>query len=118
MRPAGAWPNRIAVPRNRIGPGRTVARLRVGDLEIDALDPWIRQGTREVRLPRASTSSCTRWPFSAGSRSSIASLHRPSVAVPSSDANVTRWTSHVCQTLRRLSSREKAAANALTDTGS
>ena len=40
----------IALPRNRIPPSRRVALLRVADLEIDALDPRIRQGTREIRL--------------------------------------------------------------------
>ena len=40
----------IALPRNRISPGRRVAVLRIADLEIDALDPRIRQGTREIRL--------------------------------------------------------------------
>jgi DNA-binding response OmpR family regulator len=40
----------IALRRNRIPATRRVARLRVADLEIDALDPWITQGTRELRL--------------------------------------------------------------------
>jgi len=40
----------VALPRNRIGPKRRVALLRVADLEIDALHQRIRQGTREVRL--------------------------------------------------------------------
>jgi DNA-binding response OmpR family regulator len=40
----------IALRRNRILTARRVARLRVADLEIDALDPRIRQGTRELRL--------------------------------------------------------------------
>jgi len=40
----------IALPRNRIPPSRRVALLRIADLEIDALDPRIRQGTREIRL--------------------------------------------------------------------
>jgi len=29
---------------------RRVARLRVADLEVDALNPFVRQGTREIRL--------------------------------------------------------------------
>lgn len=40
----------VALPRNRILPGRRVAPLKVADLEIDALDRRVRQGTREVRL--------------------------------------------------------------------
>jgi len=40
----------IALPRNRIPPGRRVAPLLVADLQIDALDPRVRQGTREIRL--------------------------------------------------------------------
>jgi two-component system KDP operon response regulator KdpE len=40
----------IALPRNRIPANRRVAPLRVADLEIDALDPRVRQGAREVRL--------------------------------------------------------------------
>jgi DNA-binding response OmpR family regulator len=40
----------IALPRNRIPSNRRVAPLRVADLEIDALDPRVRQGTRELRL--------------------------------------------------------------------
>jgi DNA-binding response OmpR family regulator len=40
----------IALPRNRIPPGRHVALLRIADLEIDALHSRIRQGTREIRL--------------------------------------------------------------------
>lgn len=40
----------IALRRNRILPARRVARLRVADLEIDALDKRITQGTRELRL--------------------------------------------------------------------
>jgi two-component system, OmpR family, KDP operon response regulator KdpE len=40
----------IALPRNRISPSHRVAPLRVADLEIDALDAHVRQGTREIRL--------------------------------------------------------------------
>ena len=40
----------IALPRNRIPASRRVAPLRVADLEIDALDSRVRQGTREIRL--------------------------------------------------------------------
>jgi DNA-binding response OmpR family regulator len=46
-------PNRamlIALPRNRISQSRRVAVLRAADLEIDALDPRVRQGTSEIRL--------------------------------------------------------------------
>jgi DNA-binding response OmpR family regulator len=47
-RPSGTM--LIALPRNRIPPGRRVAPVRAADLEIDALDPRVRQGTREIRL--------------------------------------------------------------------
>lgn len=40
----------IALPRNRISPSRRVAPLRIADLEIDALDSRVRQGTREIQL--------------------------------------------------------------------
>jgi DNA-binding response OmpR family regulator len=40
----------IALPRNRIPSTRRVAPLRIADLEIDALDARVKQGTREVRL--------------------------------------------------------------------
>ena len=40
----------IALPRNRNPPKRRVAPLRVADLEIDALNLRVRQGTREIRL--------------------------------------------------------------------
>ena len=40
----------VALPRNRISAGRAVARLKVGDLEIDALHLRIRQGSREIKL--------------------------------------------------------------------
>jgi DNA-binding response OmpR family regulator len=40
----------VALPRNRLLPNRRVAPLRVADLEIDALDQRIHQGTRELRL--------------------------------------------------------------------
>jgi DNA-binding response OmpR family regulator len=40
----------IALPRNRIPPGRPVALLRVADLEIDALHLRVRQGARELRI--------------------------------------------------------------------
>ena len=40
----------IALPRNRISPSPRVAPIRVADLEIDALDPRVLQGTREIRL--------------------------------------------------------------------
>lgn len=39
-----------ALGRNRILPAHRVARLRVADLEIDALHQRITQGTREVKL--------------------------------------------------------------------
>jgi DNA-binding response OmpR family regulator len=50
MRAGGRCSILIALRRNRIPPARRVARLRVADLEIDALDPRITQGTRELRL--------------------------------------------------------------------
>ena len=40
----------IALRRNRILTVRRVARLRIADLEIDALDRRIVQGTREIPL--------------------------------------------------------------------
>ena len=40
----------VALPRNRLPPGRRVAPLRVADLEVDALHSRICQGTREIRL--------------------------------------------------------------------
>jgi DNA-binding response OmpR family regulator len=40
----------VALPRNRISANRAVARLKVGDLEIDALHRQIRQGSREIKL--------------------------------------------------------------------
>ena len=40
----------IALPRNRLSPSHRVAPLRVADLEIDALNAHVRQGTREIRL--------------------------------------------------------------------
>ena len=40
----------IALPRNRIRATARVARLRVADLEIDALNPLVRQAAREIRL--------------------------------------------------------------------
>jgi two-component system KDP operon response regulator KdpE len=40
----------IALPRNRFSASRAVARLKLGDLEIDALHTQIRQGSREIRL--------------------------------------------------------------------
>ncbi|MGH8512707.1 MAG: winged helix-turn-helix domain-containing protein [Gammaproteobacteria bacterium] len=40
----------IALPRNRISPSRRVAPLRIADLEIDALDSRVQQGTREIQL--------------------------------------------------------------------
>ena len=50
MRIGCARPMLIALPRNRVLPARRVARLRVADLEIDALDRRIIQGTSELRL--------------------------------------------------------------------
>jgi DNA-binding response OmpR family regulator len=50
MRTASAERMLVALPRNRIHPSRRVARLYVADLEIDALDQRIRQGTREIHL--------------------------------------------------------------------
>jgi DNA-binding response OmpR family regulator len=43
----------VALRRKRIGPDFHIAPLRVADLEIDALDQRIRQGTREIRLSPA-----------------------------------------------------------------
>jgi DNA-binding response OmpR family regulator len=40
----------VALPRNRFRAKRRVAPLRVADLEIDALQRRVRQGTREVGL--------------------------------------------------------------------
>jgi DNA-binding response OmpR family regulator len=40
----------VALPRNRISANQAVARLNVGDLEIDALHRRIRQGSREIKL--------------------------------------------------------------------
>jgi DNA-binding response OmpR family regulator len=40
----------IALHRNRMRTARSVARLHVADLQIDALDPRIIQGTHELRL--------------------------------------------------------------------
>ena len=40
----------VALARNRDIPARRVARLRVADLEIDALDPRVLQGARALRL--------------------------------------------------------------------
>lgn len=40
----------VALPRNRISENRAVARLTLGDLEIDALNRQVRQGSREIRL--------------------------------------------------------------------
>lgn len=50
MRTASGVAMLVALPRNRLLPNRRVARLRVADLEIDALHQRIRQGTRDVRL--------------------------------------------------------------------
>jgi DNA-binding response OmpR family regulator len=50
MRVGSACSILIALRRNRIPPAPRVARLRVADLEIDALDQRISQGTRELRL--------------------------------------------------------------------
>jgi DNA-binding response OmpR family regulator len=50
MRTASACAMLIALPRNRNPTMRHVAPLRVGDLEIDALNLRVRQGTREIRL--------------------------------------------------------------------
>ena len=50
MRTGPTRPRLVALPRNRIAPDRRVARLRVADLEIDALHQRIRQGTRDVEL--------------------------------------------------------------------
>jgi two-component system alkaline phosphatase synthesis response regulator PhoP len=46
--PAGSM--LVALPRNRIATHHGVAPLRVADLEIDALDQRIRQGTRQLWL--------------------------------------------------------------------
>ncbi len=40
----------IALPRNRIPRSQRVAPLSVADLQIDALQPRISQGTRELKL--------------------------------------------------------------------
>jgi len=40
----------VALPRNRSSGTRAVARLKVGDLEIDALRRQVRQGSREIKL--------------------------------------------------------------------
>jgi DNA-binding response OmpR family regulator len=40
----------VALPRNRNSANRAVARLKVGDLEIDALHRQVRQGSREIKL--------------------------------------------------------------------
>jgi DNA-binding response OmpR family regulator len=50
MRIAGACATLFALSRNRNPPMRRVAPLRVADLEIDALNLRVRQGTREIRL--------------------------------------------------------------------
>jgi DNA-binding response OmpR family regulator len=50
MRTGRAGLTLIALARNRNAPARPVARLQVADLEIDALDQRISQGTRGVRL--------------------------------------------------------------------
>jgi DNA-binding response OmpR family regulator len=50
MRTTPATARLIALRRNRIRPMPRVAPLRVADLEIDALNPLVRQGTREIRL--------------------------------------------------------------------
>ena len=50
MRTASACAMLIALPRNRNPPVRRVAPLHVADLEIDALNLRVRQGTREIRL--------------------------------------------------------------------
>jgi len=43
----------VALIRNRIHPTPRVAPLRVGDLEIDALNPRVRKGMRAIRLSPA-----------------------------------------------------------------
>jgi DNA-binding response OmpR family regulator len=40
----------VALRRNQLGPTRRTARLRIADLEIDALDLRLTQGSREIRL--------------------------------------------------------------------
>jgi DNA-binding response OmpR family regulator len=50
MQAAPGRPMLLALPRNRIPPDRRVAVLRVADLEIDALQQRVRQGSREIRL--------------------------------------------------------------------
>ncbi len=50
MRGMSARPMLVAVRRNRVLPPPDVARLRVADLEIDALDQRITQGSRALRL--------------------------------------------------------------------
>jgi DNA-binding response OmpR family regulator len=50
MQTGPAGPILVALPRNRILSDRHVAPLRVADLEIDALQQRVRQGTREVWL--------------------------------------------------------------------
>jgi len=50
MRVGRARPTLVALARNRNGSARRIARLHVADLEIDALDRRIAQGSRELRL--------------------------------------------------------------------
>jgi two-component system, OmpR family, KDP operon response regulator KdpE len=50
MRVGRASVTLVALARNRNAPARRVAPLRVADLEIDALDQRISQGTRALRL--------------------------------------------------------------------
>jgi len=50
MRIRRAEPTLVALARNRNAPARRIARLHVADLEIDALDRRISQGSRDLRL--------------------------------------------------------------------
>jgi len=50
MRAGRAGRTLVALSRNRNPAARPVARLRVADLEVDALDRRITQGRRELRL--------------------------------------------------------------------
>jgi DNA-binding response OmpR family regulator len=50
MRDTSAGRTLVALQRNRVLPVRRIARIRIADLEIDALDLRLTQGSREIRL--------------------------------------------------------------------
>lgn len=50
MRDASARRMLVALGRNQDLPARRIARLRIADLEMDALDRRLTQGSREIRL--------------------------------------------------------------------